>query len=293
MNIEDFAKKLKKPVAVLGSNGFIGRNLVWHLDQCDIRPLCATRENLWDTLSEKPQTVFNCISYGANVLQDSITQIHETNYNLTLEILRLLERQGFSAYIHSGTSAEYGNRNFKIPEESDLRPNSHYAVSKAACSGLIHFMRQKGLPVCNLRLFAVYGPHDSSVKLIPQLVHYGLQGKWPNNLTYSAIVRDYIHVDDVCEAYMRAAALIERGSIFNIGTGTGISMSEIINTAAKVFNLPPHPKRDMPLRQWDVDRVVADIQRAQLILGFLPKIKFEEGLRSLAAWEGKYAEFVS
>ena len=293
-DLDEMIKSLKGPIAVLGANGFIGKNMVKRLKKVRQDVLEGTRKNLWGVVDKRPKTVFNLIAYGSSAMQTNRFQIYETNFFHTMNILNHLESHGnLSAYVHAGTSAEYGLVSYGSTEECPTRPNTDYAVSKAMCANLIWYLgKHKAMPVSHLRLYAVYGPYDSDVKLVPRLVYYGMQGLYPTVLRAS-IKRDFIHVDDVCEAFVRAALLLpERnyGEPFNIGTGRSLEMKEIANIAKTLFGIKGKPKYMVEEWnvKWDVLESKADIQKSKLILGFNPKITFEDGLKSLAEFEQQF-----
>ena len=70
-----------------------------------------------------------------------------------------LADRNLRAFIHAGTSSEYGAHSAGPSEDCELAPNSHYAASKAAAAGMLRFMgKERGFPCANLRLYSVYGP---------------------------------------------------------------------------------------------------------------------------------------
>ena len=95
----------------------------------------------------RPRTVFNCIAYGAYSFETDGELILRTNLMSTHALLERLATRNLAAYIHAGSSSEYGE-NAAGPEEHDfLAVNSDYAVSKAACAHLIHYYgKHHGLP---------------------------------------------------------------------------------------------------------------------------------------------------
>jgi dolichol-phosphate mannosyltransferase len=272
--------KLEQPVAVLGANGFIGKNLVRYLRENGVNVLEGKRDNLLDVLRSNPKTVFNCIAYGSHFWENDVDLIYKTNFELTRGIITLLEENKFKAYVHAGTSSEYGERSYCTYEDQGLRPNSHYAVSKAACSSFIYYMgHHKRLPVCNLRLYAVYGANDHPDKLIPQFISNGLEGKYPK-LVNGKLTRDFIYIDDVCRSFVCAAVNllpINYGDSFNIGTGKDTSICDIAYLAKNTFGITKDPVFDSDLRQWDLIKCKAHTDSARLCIDFVADTSFEDG----------------
>ncbi len=166
---QDEVKKLQGPILITGVSGFIGAKLFFSLRQLreDVFACSRNPQNSWRLLNiqtpnlincditdfdsvkrminrVRPQTVFNLAAYGAYARQGDIERIHRTNYMGTLNLLRALSDAGCAAFVHAGTSSEYG-LNCAAPQESgELIPNSDYAVSKAGAGYLIKYYGKKG-----------------------------------------------------------------------------------------------------------------------------------------------------
>jgi nucleoside-diphosphate-sugar epimerase len=98
---------------------------------------------------------------------------------------------------------------------------------------------------------------------------------------------DYVYVDDVSEAYVRAATISgqEPGAICNVCTGRQTTMRELVEVARRVLALRARPRwGSMPNRQWDTAVWVGDPTRIRVALGWRPRHTVESGLRRLAAW---------
>jgi dolichol-phosphate mannosyltransferase len=305
-------KGLKGPVAVIGASGFLGANVFrsliqvredaigttysgdsWRLE--GIPTQNTTHLNLLDPISLnaflarcEPATIFDCSSFGAYSFEKDWERIHATNYSTLIRILETLSKREFAAYIHSGSSSEYG-ANATGPEESSLLlPNSHYAVSKAAASMAVnYFGKTVGMPVANLRLYSIYGPYEDSSRLIPVLCEKSLRGELPP-FASEKISRDFIHVDDVVEAFVDTASRMGDGicgESFNIGTGRKTSLETLALTARKIFDISKEPEFDPAVgRAWDVEDWFANPTKASNLLGWNSRIGLEQGLASTREW---------
>ena len=262
MNLENKIKNLPGPILVIGASGFIGANLLrsclqsredvtgtifygdsWRLH--DIPAANIAFLNLQDPVSVRsvlyrvqPQTIFDCSSFGAYSFEQEYERIHSTNYLSFIRLMEEISELNVSAYIHAGSSSEYG-LNASAPNEADaLIPNSHYAVSKAATSQAIAFYgKMRGIPVVNLRLYSVYGPYEDSSRLIPVLCEQSLHGKFPV-FANPKVTRDFVHIDDVIAAFIDAALHIDpaiAGESFNIGTGIQTSLADLANLTQKLL----------------------------------------------------------
>jgi dolichol-phosphate mannosyltransferase len=309
---EEMIGALRGPILVLGASGFVGANLLrmlravrgdavgtasrlpaWRLEGL---PREAVREvdllvdeGLRELLDGvKPQTIFNCLAYGAYSFQRDVDLIYRTNLSLTARLLEEVAARGVHRYVHAGTSSEYGARAAGPDEEQAPRPNSHYAAAKAGAAGLIHYMGSgRGVPCVNLRLYSVYGPYEDPARLIPQLVARGLEGKLPE-LVDPAISRDLVYVDDACRAFVCAALAPEpalRGRSYNIGTGACTTIGELAELARKQLAIEEQPRFTMKQRDWDVaERWFANPERARRELGWQPEVPLARGLELTAAW---------
>jgi dolichol-phosphate mannosyltransferase len=305
-------KGLKGPIAVIGASGFLGANVFraliqvredaigttfsgdsWRLE--GIPTQNTTHLNLLDPISLnaflarfEPATIFDCSSFGAYSFEKDWERIHATNYSTLIRILETLSKREFAAYIHSGSSSEYG-ANATGPEESALLlPNSHYAVSKAAASMAVsYFGKTVGLPVANLRLYSIYGPYEDSSRLIPVLCEKSLRGELPP-FAAKNISRDFIHVDDVLEAFIDAASRMGdgvRGESFNIGTGRKTSLENLAQTARKIFEVSQESEFDPGVgRAWDVEDWYSNPAKAANLLGWKARVDLEQGLAATQEW---------
>lgn len=309
---------LHGPILVIGASGFVGANLLrgclacredvigtvfsgdsWRLDGIPAANIAFL--NLQDPASVisvfhrvRPQTVFDCSSFGAYSFEQDFERIHSTNYLSFVRVMEEVSELGLSAYIHAGSSSEYG-LNASAPAEADLLlPNSHYAVSKAAVSHAIaYYGKVRGVPVVNLRLYSVYGPYEDSSRLIPVLCEQSLSENLPL-FAREEVARDFIHVDDVVAAFVAAAFQIcpeVAGESFNIGTDVRTSLSTLAALSRNLFDIPDEPQFSPGAgRAWDVDDWYANSDKAGRILSWRAKIRLEEGLLRTQTWWKNYLE---
>ncbi len=296
---------------MLGGSGFIGANLLrallsqredvlgtathlpaWRIDGLPSENLCAVdllvETNLRNLLNEvRPRTVFNCVAYGAYSFEMDGSLIYQTNFNLTAKILELLEPHHIACYVHAGSSSEYGDNASAPPEISLPAPNSDYAVSKVASANLLHFYGSKfGFPCANLRLYSVYGPMEDSSRLIPTIVREGCNGALPP-FVRAEISRDFVYVDDVCEAFVDTALNLKQedyGKSFNIGSGCKTTIGEVAECARELFQIAELPEFSLQERRWDVADWYANATQAKEKLGWTARTHFRDGLQYTIEW---------
>ena len=279
-HLNDLIRALPGPVLVVGASGFVGANLLkrllsvrrdvtgttlchnsWRLE-CVPAPNLAFLDlldvsSIGDLFRRLlPKTIFHCAAYGAYSFQTDTDRIHRTNFVTLIRMLDAVIRSGVSAFVHAGSSSEYG-LNAAAPQEGAARqPNSHYAISKSAASDLIgYYGHVLKAPCCNLRLYSVYGPYEDSSRLIPNLVRNGFEHRLPPFVAPET-ARDFIHVDDVVAAFVTAAARMRpeiAGEAFNIATGRRLDMRQVAEIASAQFGVAeePHFNATEP-RPWDL-----------------------------------------
>jgi polyisoprenyl-phosphate glycosyltransferase len=309
---DKLVRELPGPVLVLGASGFIGSNLFRLLQKssdvvygtASVMPAWRLRgiptENIFvgdllhrDHLERllakvQPQTVFNCMAYGAYPFQNDTSLIYNTNVDLTVRLVELLLKRRSIRYVHAGSCSEYGANADRPSEEVAPTPNSHYAVSKSAAASLLYFAgRHRGLACANLRLYSVYGPYEDPSRLIPTLITEGLQGRLPN-LVNPDISRDVIYVEDVCVAFLLAALNLEPsdyGGSFNICSGQKTTIREIASLSREVFQIEQEPVFEtMPDRMWDVVNWEGNPEKARQRLGFETQVPLRQGLERTINW---------
>ncbi len=314
----ELSEGLDGPVLVTGAAGFVGARLFTSLSQvrddvyamvknekgwrladvaddriirCDMTDFDSTAQTIEKL---KPRTVFHLVSYGAYPFEGDEALIYETNVASLINLVHQLSSCPISAFVHAGTSSEYGSNCSGPAEDSAHKPNSTYAASKVAAANFLQFAGEhQRFPSINLRLYSVYGPLEDTSRLIPRLVHEALQNRLPP-LVEKQITRDFIHVDDVCAAFVQAAVSMDPeiyGSSFNIGTGQCTSISDLVEVVRRSFDVSEQPLfGSMENRAWDLSDWYSDPTRARELLGWRAEIGLEDGLRSVADWISEIPE---
>ncbi len=228
----------------------------------------------------------------------------------TLSLLDTMVACDVKRFIFSSTAAVYGNPvEVPIPEGHPTRPINPYGHSKLAVEHLLQdYEAAHGLRSVALRYFNAAGAHpdgslgerhEPETHLIP-LVLQVASGRRPHIARYGAqhatpdgsCIRDYVHVQDLCEAHLLALRRLEAGgdsAVFNLGNGQGHSVNEVIEAARRVTG-HPIPLRDDPPRAGDPPVLVADASRARAELGWTPRIPDLDTIIAHAwQWEQRYA----
>ena len=175
-------------------------------------------------------------------------------------------------------------------ENSPLNPSSIYAFSKQAQEKLSFMIGNTyGINTTILRFFLVYGTRQALSNPYTGVCSIfstrALHGKPPIVFEDGNQTRDFVNVNDVCQALILA---IEKnaanGEIFNVGTGTPITIKEVAEIISKKINPKLNPIYNQQFRIGDIRHCVADISKIKNKLGFSPTITFKEGIEDLIEW---------
>jgi nucleoside-diphosphate-sugar epimerase len=302
-----------KRVILTGATGFVGANLTRRLlrDGHELHLLVHPGYTAWrvaairDSVSMHevdlcdpealahivgrihPDWVFHLAAHGAYSWQTDLRRMVQTNIVGTVNLVEACLATGFEAFVNTGSSSEYGFKDHASSEIDPVEPNSHYSVTK--CSGTLfcrYAARSHGVNLHTLRLYSVYGPFEDDRRLIPTVIRLGMRGDLPP-LADPDSAHDYVHVEDVCDAYLLAAGSPgqEPGSIYNVGTGVQTSLREVVEVARRVFDITTEPRwGSLPNYAWDTSVWMADSHKIQHALGWRPRHGFEEGFRLTAEW---------
>ena len=211
----------------------------------------------------------------------------QTNLVSTVRLLAACKANGFEAFVHAGSSSEYGFKDHAPKETEAVEPHSDYAVMKSAATTHCRYVaRSDDLHVVTLRLYSVFGPWEEPGRLMPELVARGLEGRLPP-LVSPDTPRDFVSVRDTIDAFVTAARRsdVPRGSIYNIGTGRETKLREVVEIARFEMGLDVEPRWGTePQRAWDAKIWVADPSLAATELGWKATDDVPTGFGVLADW---------
>ena len=300
----------RPPCIVLGAGGFLGMNLCRRLVASGARVRAFGRQFLFprelegadvfqgdfsDPLAlaaaiEGHEIVFHLVhaTTPQSANRDMIGDVQRSVVS-SLALLDISRTLGVKriVFVSSGGVIYGPAKLIPTPEIAPTDPITAYGVSKLAIEKyLALYEHLHGLDYRVLRVANPFGPFQMPRKnqgIIAALISRALNDESIEIWGDGTVVRDYIFVADVIDA-LHAAASDQSGTrIFNIGTGQGRSLHEVIaaieQQLGKTLQIEWRPARPV-----DVPTSVIAVERAREVLGWVPKTSFEEGLKETIAW---------
>jgi dTDP-glucose 4,6-dehydratase len=307
-----------KRVLVTGAGGFIGSHLTERLVEvgAETRALVHYHaQGAWGWLETSPVRQHLEVLAGDICDRDSLRQaMHDreivfhlaaliaipysyqaplsyvrTNVEGTLNVLQVAREIGVERVVHTSTSEVYGTARYvPIDEAHPLQGQSPYAASKIGADKLAEaFHLSFALPVVTVRPFNTFGPRQSARAVIPTIITQCLA---TGSVRLGSVLptRDLNYVANTVEGFLLAAAMPTAvGKTFNLGSGSEISIAELVRLIASLVGTPltivPDAQRVRP-HQSEVERLVADSTLARTVLGWEPRVGLEDGLQQTIAW---------
>ena len=301
---------------VTGGAGFIGSHLVDALLDADhsVRVLdnfeSGKRENLTEINNRidliegdirDPSTCQSACSDMEVVLHqaalgsvprsvDDPATSNAVNVDGTVNMLWAARQAKVRRFVFAASSAAYGE-SAALPKQEDMLPApiSPYGVSKLTCEHYCRvFYETYGLETFSLRYFNVFGPRQDPTSqyaaVIPLFVSALLHKQPPVVFGDGEQTRDFTYIDNVVQANMLAAdAKNAQGQVINLACQKQISLNRILDILRQLLDSDISAEYTDP-RAGDIKHSLADITRAKELLGFEPRIDFEQGLRLAIDW---------
>jgi UDP-glucose 4-epimerase len=213
-----------------------------------------------------------CVAHPAETLKVNVLG--------TQHLLDAMEDTSVRRFVLASTADVYATANLPHGESDRLGSTNIYGISKEVCERLLDLMRRR-MPERRFlaaRFFNIYGPGETNPHVLPDIMGYLRKG---NVLRLGDVEpkRDYVFTDDVARALVLMADYSGTHDAFNVGTGEGKSVRELVEILARVHGTPLTIETDpKKFRRAERQSLVADIRLIKAELGWEPEVDMEHGL---------------
>ena len=292
---------LNKTILVVGGTGFLGFHIA--------SSLCKFGANVY-SLSQRPpgkhrhlniqylyhdlsipfpshpirsikfDYIFNCSGYvDHSSFFDGGSNVISTNINSVLHLIETLNWSSVISFVQFGSSDEYGSISPPQSESCTPIPLTPYSLSKFSITNLLRSLSiSENLPFIIVRPFLVYGPHQDSNRLFPYVINNCISDS-TFTLTSGLQLRDFLYIDDFVEAVLCLACTPKAlGSVFNIGSGSPISVRDVVLLIQSIIGLGSPVFGTLPLRTTESPSLYADISLISQLTEWTPSISLNDGL---------------
>ena len=207
----------------------------------------------------------------------------ETNLISTVKLLNLASKRKIPRFIFSSSGGTvYGENNVPIKEDTLPRPNCSYGIVKLCIENYLEmFNKIYGLNYTVLRMSNAYGPRQplrQDQGLIPMVINRALVSQPIDVWGDGTAIRDYVYVKDIALAFLAATQPIAANHVFNIGSGKGYSVKEVIDLISVILNKEikvNYTEQNKP----GVSKNILNFDKAKSMLGWIPAISLENGIQ--------------
>ncbi len=207
-------------------------------------------------------------------------EYYRSNVDGTFNVLQAAKTAGVKRFVYAASSSCYGiPDNYPTPEHADIRPQYPYALTKRMGEEMVlHWAQVYSFPAISLRFFNVYGPRSRTSGTYGAVIGVFLAQKLAGN-PFTVVgdgkqARDFTFVTDIVQAMVSAAKSNRSGQIYNVGSGTNVSVNRLVELLGgeKVY---------IPKRPGEPDCTFADIHKIQKELGWKPQVTIEKGIEKI------------
>jgi dTDP-glucose 4,6-dehydratase len=221
--------------------------------------------------------------------------VFETNLRGTFNLLETMRAQRVNRFIHVSTDEVYGS--LEAPLEADerfaLQPSSPYSAAKAGSDLLaLGYFKTYKLPVIVTRASNNYGPCQFPEKLIPLMITNAFADKALPVYGDGLQIRDWLYVEDHCQALLTILDKGRDGEIYNIGGNRSLPNKEVVDRILTITRKPASLIEYVTDRPGHDRRYALSSEKLMKETGWSPQMDFERGLQATVDWYRDNQEWV-
>lgn len=287
-------------VLILGSEGFVGHNLVQGLkDSHDIftadqleqghdknysKLNIVNYENV-EKIVKDVDVVINLVAHTLVSSLSDFTLNAQVNIIGLLNVLEACRKNNVKKIIFTSASSIVGEPlTFKVSEKHLVTPKTAYGITKMASEHYLRLYNEMyGLEYVVFRFFNIYGPYQKN-GLIPSLYSRIVKEQPVTIFGQGDQIRDYVYIEDVIPFFEKSISTkVANNLILNLGTGNGSTIMDVLNHLSKIINVEPTIDFRSP-RPGEIGNFVADTDLLNSTFGMIPDTSIGEGLKKTIAW---------
>ena len=287
-------------VLIIGSEGFVGYNLVDGLsEKFQILTSDITEKNRLDNYTQCDITnydeVINTVKDVDVVINlathSLISSLGEETKNAQVNIIGLLNilcacrENNIKKIIFTSASSLIGEpESLKVSENHPTKPKTAYGITKLASEHYLRlFQELYKINFVIFRFFNIYGPYQKN-GLIPSLYKKISSNESVTIFGDGKQLRDFVYIRDILPFFEKAISNdFANNSIYNIGTGTGTTISDVILQMSEILHTKPKIQRES-VRKGEIGNFIADTRKLEKIFGQKPDTSIRDGLDQTISW---------
>lgn len=284
----------------MGSEGFVGNNLVDGLSKnhqifcADMIPNSSHKnytqfdvtnsESVMKTVKDV-DVVIDLVAHSLISSIEGPRKNAEVNVIGLLNILEACKINKIKKLIFTSASSLVGEpKTFQVDESHTAIPKTAYGITKLASEHYLRLYSELyGLNYVIFRFFNIYGPYQKN-GLIPTLYNRIINNQPLTVFGKGDQVRDYVFIEDIIDFFEKSCISdIGKNSIFNMGTGSGTTIKEIIEILTKILQIEPEIDFQ-PLRPGEIGNFVANTDHLKSIFNQIPNTSIQDGIEKTIKW---------
>ena len=298
----------KQTILVTGAAGLLGSRLLPILSQAvpDCRIIAVARSKVYESRDSRVEVVYgdlrdeqlwlnlphtiNCVIHLAAFIPWRVEQKHRASVmtDNVLPIANLIEYSrrwtNLQQVIYSSSVSVYGQSSEWLNESSPTKPANLYGAAKLSGEALMSCLEVRGVRTVSLRFSSLYAPGQYEGTVLPIMVQRARQRQDILIFGDGTRTQDFLHCEDAARALLLALQQATSG-LYNIGSGTAVTMTELAQTVSRVFTNGETRIVYQPAQDSDPG-IKLDVSKARRGLNYQPQFTLERGLQKLKEESG-------